>query len=62
MPDHPTPAPRRVPRWERINFDLIEIVAARRLTADDLPRTVDDVGIADPVPLVADSEPGDTAC
>jgi hypothetical protein len=49
MPDHPAPLPAGVPRRGRIGPDLVHVVAARRLPADDLAGALDRARIADAV-------------
>jgi hypothetical protein len=57
-PDHPTPLPAGVATRERLRADLIHIVAARLLAADDLSGTLDGIGVVDAFALVADPEHG----
>src|SRR5262249_21740705 len=58
MPDQPAPLPAGMAREERCGPDLIDVVTAPWLTADDTPGALDGVGIADSVASMADSEHG----
>jgi hypothetical protein len=47
-----------VARGERVGPDLIDVIPARRLAPDDLPGTLDGVGVVDPFASMADPEHG----
>ena len=61
IPDQKPRLPRRVTGSEWLGPDLIDLLAARRLVSDDLPRTLAGVGGVDPFALVADPEHGPSA-
>jgi hypothetical protein len=48
-------------RPNRLGPDLIDVVTARRLALDDPSGALEGVGVVDPFPALADSEPGPSA-